>query len=262
MSYETVLVEKTDNGWIGTITLNRPEALNTFNEALARDLGQALLDLDEDKDVRVIVITGAGRSFSAGIDISPEIFEQMTPNEYYDWITLMSKPITVMSKIKKPVIASVNTLAVANGIGIVAAADLAIAEEDAKFGATAINVGLNCILPQVVLYRNIGKKRTLELVLTGKVIKADEAERIGLINKAVPKGTLQEETMKLAKDLASKSPLALWNAKKSFYEMSDLEFDKAMELVNNQFALLCSTDDASEGVRAFSEKRQPEWRIK
>jgi enoyl-CoA hydratase/carnithine racemase len=168
--YETVLAEITDDGLIGTITLNRPEALNTFNETLARDLEQALLDLDEDKDVRVIIITGAGRSFSAGIDISPEIFEGMAPNEYYDWITLMSRPIAVMSKIKKPVIASVNALAIANGIGIVAAADLAVAEEDARFGATAINVGLNCILPQVVLYRNIGKKRTLELVLTGRII--------------------------------------------------------------------------------------------
>ncbi|MFA5517721.1 MAG: enoyl-CoA hydratase-related protein, partial [Spirochaetota bacterium] len=96
--YETVLAEITDDGLIGTITLNRPEALNTFNETLARDLEQALLDLDEDKDVRVIIITGAGRSFSAGIDISPEIFEGMAPNEYYDWITLMSRPIAVMAK--------------------------------------------------------------------------------------------------------------------------------------------------------------------
>jgi enoyl-CoA hydratase/carnithine racemase len=262
MAYEAVLVDKKEDGKIGIITLNRPEALNTFNAALARDLSQALLDLDEDPVVRVIVINGAGKCFSAGIDISPAVFEKMTPNEYYDWITLMEKAIIVIAKIKKPVIASVHNFAVANGIGIVAAADLAIAEEGVRLGATAINVGLNCIGPQVVLYRNIGKKRTLELVLTGKLITADEAERFGLLNKVVPKGTLQEETLKMARELASKSPLALWSAKKSFYDMADLEFNKAMELVNNQFALLCSLKDAIEGIKAFNEKREPQWQLK
>lgn len=262
MAYEAVLVKKEDDSKIGIISLNRPEALNTFNDALARDLSQALLDLDQDKDVRVIIINGAGKCFSAGIDVSPAVFEKMAPNEYYDWITLMEKAIVVISKIKKPVIASVHNFAVANGIGIVAAADLAIAEEGTRFGATAINVGLNCIGPQVALYRNLGKKRTLDLVLSGRVIPADEAERWGLLNKVVPKGTLQEETLKMAKELASKSPLALWSAKKSFYDMSDLEFGKAMELVNNQFALLCSLKDAVEGIKAFNEKRQPQWQFK
>jgi len=262
MGYEAVLVEKREEGKIGIITLNRPDALNTFNLALARDLTQALIDLDEDKDVRVIIINGAGKCFSAGVDITPRGFEAMTPYEYYDWVTLMEKALVTVSKIKKPVIASVHNFAVANGIGMVAAADLAIAEEGVRLGATAINVGLNCIGPQVALYRNVGKKKTLELVLTGNLITAEEAERIGLLNRVVPKGTLEEETMKLAKELAAKSPLALWNAKKSFYNMSDLEFGKAMELVNNQFALLCSLDDAKEGIRAFTEKRDPEWQIK
>ncbi|MCU0582134.1 MAG: enoyl-CoA hydratase-related protein, partial [Syntrophales bacterium] len=104
--------------------------------------------------------------------------------------------------------------------------------------------------------------KTLELVLRGNLILADEAERIGLINKVVPKGTLKEETMSLAKELASKSPLALWLAKKSFYDQSDLEFNKAMELVNNQFALLCSLEDSLEGITAFGEKRAPSWKMK
>jgi len=262
MAYEAVLVEKREDGKIGVITLNRPEALNTFNLTLAGDLDQALIDLDKDNDVRVIIINGAGKCFSAGIDVSPEVFEQMTTCEYYEWITLMEKAIVTISKIKKPVIASVHNFAVANGIGIVAASDLAIAEEGVRLGATAINVGLNCIGPQVALYRNVGKKKTLELVLRGNLILADEAERIGLLNKVVPKGTLEEETMALAKELAAKSPLALWSAKKSFYDQSDLEFGKAMELVNNQFALLCSLDDAAEGIKAFSEKRDPTWGMK
>ncbi len=262
MAYKAVAVTKEEQGLVGIITLNRPEALNTFNTDLAGDLSQALLDLDADKEVRVIVINGAGKCFSAGIDVSPEVFKAMTPAEYYEWITLMEKAIVTIAKIKKPVIASVHGFAVANGIGIVAAADLAIAEEGVRFGATAINVGLNCIGPQVPLYRNIGKKKTMELVLRGNLILADEAERIGLINKVVPKGSLKEETMALAKELASKSPLALWLAKKSFYDQSDLEFGKAMELVNNQFALLCTLDDSLEGITAFSEKRPPDWKMK
>lgn len=262
MGYEAVLVEKKEEGQVGIITLNRPDALNTFNLALARDLSQALVDLDEDKEVRVIIITGSGKCFSAGIDVSPDVFEAMTPTEYYEWITLMEKAIVVISKVKKPVIASVHGFAVANGIGIVAACDLAIAEEGVRFGATAINVGLNCIGPQVSLYRNIGKKKTMELVLRGNLILSDEAERIGLINKVVPKGSLEEETMSLAKELAAKSPLALQSAKRSFYDMSDLEFSKAMELVNNQFALLCTLEDCAEGIRAFNEKRDPTWQMK
>jgi len=262
MAYEAVLVAKKDDGKIGIITLNRPEALNTFNFALARDLSQALVDLDEDNEVRVIIINGAGKCFSAGIDVSPDVFEKMATNEYYNWVSLMAKAIVVISKIKKPVIASVHNFAVASGVGIVAAADLAIAEEGVRLGATAINVGLNCIGPQVPLYRNLGKKRTLEMVLTGRMVSAEEAERWGLLNKVVPKGTLEEETLKLARELASKSPLALWNAKKSFYDMSDLEFGKAMELVNSQFAILCSLKDACEGIKAFNEKRDPDWRMK
>ena len=262
MGYEAVLVEKKEDGHVGIITLNRPDALNTFNLVMARDLSQALVDLDEDKEVRVIIIKGSGKCFSAGIDVSPDVFEAMTPTEYYEWITLMEKAIVVISKIRKPVIASVHGFAVANGIGVVAACDLAIAEEGVRFGATAINVGLNCIGPQVSLYRNIGKKKTMELVLRGNLILSDEAERIGLINKVVPKGNLEEETMILAKELAAKSPLALQSAKRSFYDMSDLEFSKAMELVNNQFALLCTLEDCAEGIRAFNEKRDPTWQMK
>lgn len=264
MNYEAVLVEKKDEGRIGIITLNRPEALNTFNYALSKDLIRALLDLDEDKEVRVIIIAGSGRGFSAGIDVGdPDAFDAMTPAEYYEWITLMEKPGITISKMKKPVIASVYGFAVANGVGLVASCDLAIAEEGTKFGATAINVGLNCIGPQVALYRNIGKKKTLELVLTGNMILADEAERIGLINKVVAKGKLEAETMSLAKAMAAKSPLALQSAKRSFYDMADLEYDKAMELVNNQFALLCTLEDTHEGVRAFNEKREPAaWKMK
>ena len=259
MSQNAVLVEKTDH--IGIITLNRPESLNTFNVPLATELNQALKNLDADEDTRVVIIRGAGKGFCAGIDVSA-LSEGKSPLEYYDWITLMDEWSITISKMKKPVIASAHKIAVANGIGIVASADLCIAAEGTRFGATAVNVGLFCMGPAVALSRNLGRKKSLELLLTGEMIDAVEAERIGLINKVVPLDQLEEETMKLARTLASKSPLGLQMGKQSFYKMADLPYEKAYELTGNHFAMLCTTEDAHEGVDAFFNKRDADWKLK
>lgn len=258
MTFEAILVDKSDH--IGIITLNRPENLNTFNVPLARELNQALLDLDADQDIRVIIIRGAGKGFCAGIDVGG--LEGKSPLEYYQWITLMEEWAVTISKMLKPVIASVHNIAVANGIGVVASSDLCVAAEGTKFGATAVNVGLFCMGPAVPLSRNLGRKRTLELLLTGDVIDAVEAERIGLVNKVVPLDKLEEETMNLARKIAAKSPLGVQLGKKSFYAMSDLPYDKAFELTGNHFAILCTLEDAHEGVDAFFNKRSPEWKLK
>jgi enoyl-CoA hydratase/carnithine racemase len=151
---------------------------------------------------------------------------------------------------------------VANGIGVVASADLAIAAEGARFGATAVNVGLFCMGPAVALSKNVGRKKALELLLTGDMITAEEAYRIGLINHVVPKEKLFETTLALARKLARKSPLAVKLGKKSFYQMENLDYEKAYEMVNAHFALLCSTEDAHEGVDAFLKKRSPEWKLR
>jgi len=172
----------------------------------------------------VVVIKGKGKAFSAGIDVNE--LEGKTPLEYYRWIGLMEKMGLTIAKMSKPVIASVQDLAIANGIDLVAAADLAVAAEGARFGATAVNVGLFCMGPAVSLSRHLGKKKTLELVLTGDLIDAAEAERIGLVNKVVPKDKLEEETMQLAEKIAAKSPLAVQLGKRSYYEMSDLPYEK------------------------------------
>ena len=167
---------------------------------------------------------------------------------------------TAIANMAKPVIASIHNIAVANGIGLVAACDLAIAAENAKFGATAINVGLFCMGPAVPLSKSLGRKKTLELILTGDMIDAFEAQRIGLINKVVPSDQLAEETFLYAKKLADKSPLALQLGKQSFYKIEDLHFEKALDLANNHFATLCTTEDAHEGVDAFLNKRKPVWK--
>lgn len=256
MEYTSVIVSKNEN--IGIVTLNRPEFNNTFNVPLANELNSALLEFENDNSVNVIIINAKGKNFCTGIDIND--LEGKSNIEYLKWVELMEKMNITIAKMGKPVIASVQRIAVANGIGLVAACDLAIAANDAKFGATAINVGLFCMGPAVPLSKSLGRKKTLELILTGEIIDAFEAERIGLINKVVPSERLEEETLNYAKKIAGKSPLALQLGKKSFYAMEDLDYERALELTNNHFASLCTTEDAHEGVNAFLSKREPVWK--
>ena len=258
MAYETVLLDVAE--YVGTITLNRPEQMNTFNSTLAREFVAALQQMEENSEVRAIVVKGQGKAFCAGIDVKE--LEGKKGLDYYWWVQLMEQMSLQIAGMGTPVIASVQDIAVANGIGIVASADLALAAEGARFGATAVNVGLFCMGPAVPLARNLGKKKALELLLTGDMIDAQEAHRIGLINHVVPKDALESETMNLARKLTQKSPLAVHLGKRSYYRMLDMEYDKAFELVNNHFALLCTSEDAHEGVSAFLEKRTPDWKFR
>ena len=258
MEYTSVIVSKNEN--IGIITLNRPEFNNTFNVPLANELNNALIEFENDSSINVIIINASGKNFCTGIDIND--LEGKSNIEYLKWVELMEKMNITIASMGKPVIASIQKVAVANGIGLVAACDLAIAAENAKFGATAINVGLFCMGPAVPLSKSLGRKKTLELILMGEMIDALEAQRIGLINKVVPSEKLYEETLKYARKLANKSPLALQIGKKSFYKMEDLDFEKALDLTNNHFATLCTTEDAHEGVDAFLNKREPIWKNK
>ncbi|MBS3758689.1 MAG: enoyl-CoA hydratase/isomerase family protein [Desulfobacterales bacterium] len=258
MGYETLKTETREH--IGFITFNRPDQLNTFNSALAEDFNAALDDFENDPEVRVIVVGGEGKAFCAGIDVTEMKGKKCL--DYYFWVNHMEKMSLHIANMGTPVIASVHDLAVANGIGVVASSDLAVAAEGARFGATAVNVGLFCMGPAVALSRNLGRKKALELLLTGDIITAEEALRIGLVNRVVPKDQLADETLSLAQKIAQKSPLAVQLGKKSFYQMADLEYEKAYEMVNNHFAALCTTEDAHEGVDAFLNKRRPEWKLR
>ncbi|MBS0012873.1 MAG: enoyl-CoA hydratase/isomerase family protein [Desulfobacterales bacterium] len=258
MAYETIKTEVNEN--IGFITFNRPDHLNTFNSQLAGEFNQALEAFENDTEVRVIVVAGQGKAFCAGIDVNELSGKQNL--DYYRWVKQMEEMSLRIANMGTPVIASVQDLAVANGIGVVASADMAVAAEGARFGATAVNVGLFCMGPAVALSRNLGRKKALELVLTGEMITGEEAWRIGLVNKVVPKDQLEEETLSLARKIAGKSPLAVQLGKKSFYQMEDLEYSRAYEMANNHFAMLCSTEDAHEGVDAFLNKRKPDWKLR
>jgi len=258
MDFETIIVEKKNH--VGIITLNRPDQLNTFTTTLAAELDQALIDMEQDKEIRVVIIKGNGRAFSAGIDVS--VLPMKNVLEYRQWIRDMEKSFLTIAHMVKPVIVAAHGVAAANGAGLLAAADLAIVAEGTRIGTTAINVGLFCMGPAVPVSRSLGRKLALEMLLTGDFIDAERAERIGLVNKVVPQDKLMDEAMNLATKLASKSPIALQMGKQAFYTMSDMEFDKAMEYSDEIFAELCTIDDALEGVNAFKEKREPVWKLR
>lgn len=257
MSYEHLIVA-IDDGFIGHITLNRPEQLNTFNTQLAEDLDHALNAMDSDPGVRVILLKGAGKAFCAGIDVNE--LAGKTAMEYRAWIEHMERPLVRISKMKKPVIAQLQGVAAANGMGLAAASDLVIAASNAKMGLTAINVGLNCVGPVIPVARIVGRKKALELLLYGDLIKAPEAQALGLVNRVVPKEDLEKEALDWAAKLAQKSPVAIQIAKKAFYASEDMDYLKQFELMNEAFARLCTTHDAHEGVKAFFERRRPEWK--
>jgi len=256
MSYEHLLVE-VDDRFIGHITLNRPEQLNTFNSQLAEDLFRAFEAMDNDPGVRVILLKGAGKAFCAGIDVNE--LAGKTAMEYRAWIEHMERPLIAISQMKKPVIAQLQGVAAANGMGLIAAADLVIAASNAKMGLTAINVGLNCVGPVIPVSRIVGRKKALELLLGGDLVKAPEAQALGLINRMVPKEDLEKEALDWAVSLAQKSPIAIQIAKKAFYASEDMDYLKQFELMNEAFARLCTTHDAHEGVQAFFERRNPTW---
>jgi enoyl-CoA hydratase/carnithine racemase len=256
MEYTNVLVEKREQ--IGFITLNRPQAMNTFNVPFARELNDALREMEADPEVRVVVIDANGKHFSTGISLDE--FKGKTCKDYREFIHLMDEHNHTIAKMKRPVIASVKGYALANGAGLSFACDLTVAAEDAKFGTTAINVGLICLGPAAPLVRNVGRKKALEMVLTGDIIPAAEAERLGLVNKVVPLEKLEETTLELATKLAAKSPLAIQMGKAGIYGAEDLPYHKGLDRLSEMFASLCTTEDAEEGVKAFLEKRKPEWK--
>jgi len=256
MGEKPILTDKKE--MIGVITLNRPEEMNTFNVPFARGLNDALQDMDQDDGLRVVVIRASGKHFSTGISLGE--FKDKSHKEYRELIKLMDEHNHTIARMKKPVIASVKGYALANGAGLVFACDLAVAAEDAKFGTTAINVGLICLGPAVPLARSIGRKKTLEMVLTGDMVSAAEAERLGFINKVVPAEELEAATMELAAKLAKKSPLALQIGKTGIYGMSELPYHQSLDYLGELFASLCATEDAREGLQAFVEKRKPIWK--
>jgi enoyl-CoA hydratase/carnithine racemase len=256
---ETVLIETTSTN-VGIITLNRPDQLNTFTSTMAGELHAALLGMEADENVRVVLLKSSGRAFCAGIDVNELAGKSAT--QYREWIEWMENPLVTISTMKKPVIAQLQGVATANGMGLAAAADLVIASERVKMGLTAINVGLNCVGPILPVARCVGRKKALELLLFGTLLKAREAMELGLVNRVVAHEELDAEALAWAEDLAKRSPLAVQIAKSAYYQSEDMDYQRQFQYMNEAFARLCTTDDAKEGVGAFLEKRNPQWTLK
>jgi 2-(1,2-epoxy-1,2-dihydrophenyl)acetyl-CoA isomerase len=257
--YETILFEK--DGGVATISLNRPEALNAFNDRLHAELHEALSDAAEDEEVRCIVLRGEGRGFSAGADLS-ELTERDGGNpdlgEYLR--QTYARLITRMVDIEKPIIASLHGPVYGAGVGLALASDLRVAGESTTFSIAFVRIGLipdagvTFFLPRVV-----GLGRAIEMSMLGDSVDAEEACRIGLVNKVVPDEKLEEEITALAERLATMPTIALGRIKQTLYASFETDLATALEKEAANQTLCGYTQDHKEGVAAFFEKREPDF---
>ena len=258
MDYQYILYEKSEG--LAIITINRPEVRNALTQAVMAELGHAIEQAESDEQVRVLILTGAGdRAFVAGADIG-EVGARDTLSELGPKSRLRRGVFSRLDHLFKPSIAAVNGYALGGGCELAVACTLRVAADSARFGQPEINLG---IIPGLGgtqrLTRLVGKGRAMELILTGEMIDAQEALRIGLVNKVVPAAELMEEARALAKKLAAKPPLALRAAKDAVDYGADMSLAAALEFENRLFAIVSGSADAAEGVAGFLEKRKPEW---
>ena len=245
---------------IGTITLNRPEKRNALSLELLEELNELLKAIGRNSEIGVVVIKGEGKVFSAGHDISQLVGREI---RYYE--SIFATCVEVMKKIQhlpQPVIAQVHGVATAAGCQLVAACDLAVAAEGTLFGTPGVRIGLFCTTPGVPLVRAVGRKRALEMLFTGRMFSAHEAEQYGLVNRVVPGDRLAAETVALAKNITEASPLTLSIGKEAFYTQVNMADSDAYDLAKQVIVANLLTEDAKEGLSAFLEKRKPTWKGK
>jgi len=245
---------------IGFITLNRPEKRNALSLNLMLEMINLLKSIKKNAEIKVLIIRGEGRVFSSGHDLSEMLEGDVVSYRFiFDTCTQMMQAIR---DLPQPVIAQVQGMATAAGCQLVATCDLAVASPEARFATPGVRIGLFCHTPQVPLSRAVGRKRAMEMLLTGRPVTAEEALSYGLINKVVPADRLAEETLSLAKHIAQASPLTLALGKKSFYSQIEAEEARAYDYAQEIMSLNAMTGDAREGISAFLKKRTPQWKGK
>ena len=253
-AYETILFD-THEG-VATLTLNQPEKRNPIGPTTLAELGDALERIAADDGIRVVVLAGAGKVFSAGGDLSilkgGGAKSELAPRS-------LPELLAAMHSLGKPIVAKVAGHALAGGLGLVVACDLVVAARGAQFGTTEIRVGLWPMMITAELVRNIGRKKTLELMLTGKKLSAEEARELGLINEVVDAEELDAAVGSLVAGLAKQSPTAMRLGLRSFYETQDLAFADALGDLEGRLTQILQTKDALEGISAFLQKREPQW---
>ena len=260
MKYKFLLYSKEEG--IGTVTINRPESLNALNGEVYTELYKIFQEIEDDQDVRVVILTGSGeKAFIAGADIA-----EMQPQSSVEIRSFIDKGRRASDRIytlSKPVIAAINGFALGGGCELAMCCDLRVASENAKFGQPEINLGA---IPGAGgtqrLSRLIGMTRAKELIYTGNAIDANTAFTMGLVNKVVPPESLMAEAKELARKLLSKSSIALALAKKAITSGANMNLPSGLDLEAECFALIFATEDQKEGMSAFLQKRKPEFKGK
>jgi enoyl-CoA hydratase/carnithine racemase len=252
-----------DAGGVAVLTLNRPQARNSLSETLIAALSAALAAIAADRSVRAVVLGANGTAFCAGHDLKELTAHRSEPDrgrEYFRHVMdICSAMMQAIVRLPKPVIAAVGGPASAAGCQLVASCDLAVASPTANFATPGVDIGLFCSTPMVALSRNVAPKHAMEMLLTGEAVSAEEAMRIGLVNRVVPAGREREEAMALARMIASKSALTVKIGKEAFYRQLEMNLADAYAYASRTMVENMLARDAEEGIGAFIEKRRPKW---
>jgi enoyl-CoA hydratase/carnithine racemase len=255
MSYENIGFATEGN--IALVTLNRPQRRNALSLALMQELIDCLSAIGRRHDLRAVILAAAGKVFSSGHDLSEMVGRDIS--EYRRLFDVCAELMTKLQSIPQPVIAEVQGIATAAGCQLVATCDLAIAAEEAAFATPGVKIGLFCTTPMVALSRAVGRKRALEMLLTGEPVDAHRAAEWGLVNRVVALGQLRAETRQLADRIAAASELVVALGKQAYYTQVDLDQAKAYAYAKEVMSLNSLAHDAQEGIASFLEKRTPCW---
>ncbi len=257
MDFQNILVAR--EGPVGIVTLNRPQQLNALSYDLVKELSLAMEAFDLDQEIKAIVLTGGEKVFAAGADIK----EMVDATPFDERIQGRMSYRDKINRISKPVIAAVSGYALGGGCELAMSCDLIIASETARFGQPEVNIGT---IPgsggTQRLTRTVGKYRSMEMVLTGEFLSASDAERFGLVNKIVPVELLLEEAKSIAKKIATKSPVSIRLAKEAILKSFNTSLDEGLEFERKCFYVLFASEDRKEGMKAFIEKRKPQFKGK
>lgn len=257
------LVLRVDEGPIAVLTMNRPQALNALSDGMLAALSDALSTLAGEPDTKAVILRGAGKAFCAGHDLKEmQAGRQADDKGRAYFADLFRRCGAVMQQIvhlPQPVIAEVHSVAVAAGCQLVASCDLAVAAEGARFGVNGVNIGLFCSTPMVALSRVVPRKQAFEMLTTGALIEAEKAERIGLVNRVVPKEALRDEAFWLAETIANKLGAAVKIGKRAFYDQIEMGLADAYDHTAKVMVENMLWRDTEEGINAFIDKRKPDW---